>query len=194
MEIRVANKNDNKKEIAELIYDTDKYIYPYWFKSVENSIKTLSEMIDGETIYSYDKCLVAIKDNKIIGLLVFATKENIKNNDYRKWINQSFESSHVIKNYIISTEKEIKDNMACAICVCVNKAYRRQGIGSELFRAFAKMFKSYTLQLDVLQINTPALGLYKSMGLKVEKEYYGYNGYRMRKPLCYSMIKSPKKG
>ena len=36
MEFRKANEDDNLEEIAELLYLTDQYIYPYWFGSLEN--------------------------------------------------------------------------------------------------------------------------------------------------------------
>ena len=40
--LRRAKDTDNFEEIAELIYETDAYIYPYWFHdSVEEAIKVL---------------------------------------------------------------------------------------------------------------------------------------------------------
>ena len=33
--IRKATIEDNLKDIAELIYSTDDYIYPYWFETIE---------------------------------------------------------------------------------------------------------------------------------------------------------------
>jgi len=36
LKIRRATIYDNLQEIAELIYRTDEYIYPYWFETLEN--------------------------------------------------------------------------------------------------------------------------------------------------------------
>lgn len=43
--IRKANKNDDLERILELIYNVDPYIYPYWFKNLENCKKVLPKLI-----------------------------------------------------------------------------------------------------------------------------------------------------
>ena len=43
---RRAQKDDNMEEIAKLLYQTDPYIYPYWFDNDE------------------DKCVGFLKDEK----------------------------------------------------------------------------------------------------------------------------------
>ena len=41
---RRATKDDNMEEIAKLIYDTDPYIYPFWFeKDVNKCVDFLKE-------------------------------------------------------------------------------------------------------------------------------------------------------
>ena len=41
MEIRYAKETDDFKKIAKLVYETDRYIYPYWFASKEEGICVL---------------------------------------------------------------------------------------------------------------------------------------------------------
>ena len=39
LKIRKATIYDNMEEIAELIYSTDEYIYPYWFETLEKCLE-----------------------------------------------------------------------------------------------------------------------------------------------------------
>lgn len=43
--IRKANKNDNLERIAELIYNVEPYIYPYWFENLENCKKYYQSLL-----------------------------------------------------------------------------------------------------------------------------------------------------
>ena len=45
LKIRKATTNDNLQEIAELIYCTDQYIYPYWFESLEKCVEELPSLM-----------------------------------------------------------------------------------------------------------------------------------------------------
>ena len=46
IDLRRAKADDNFEELAKLIYDTDPYIYPFWFNNnVEEAKKILAEYI-----------------------------------------------------------------------------------------------------------------------------------------------------
>ena len=45
LEIRKASLEDDLLRIAELLYKTDPYIYPYWFETLDKCTKELSELL-----------------------------------------------------------------------------------------------------------------------------------------------------
>ena len=80
MIIRKLKKSDNLKQAAKLIYLTDPYIYPYWFEdNIEKGIQTLTQMLQEPTIFSYKNCIAAIVNKQVVGLIVYVTKNSIKN-------------------------------------------------------------------------------------------------------------------
>ena len=190
MEIRFANKLDNFLEIAELIYETDKYIYPAMSNSKSETIKILIEMIKRNTIYNYNNCIVAIHNSHIVGLIVFATKQNVSKNNYDKWINSDIKCNYLIKNYILNCEKNIMDNQISLVCVCVKQDFRRQKIGSSLISYLFQQFPTKEFFLDTLKNNVEAINLYTSLGFKIMQECKGFNKKYQRKPICYHMIKN----
>ena len=45
MVIRFAKETDDPRFLAKLIYETDRYIYPYWFKNKSEGIERIAELI-----------------------------------------------------------------------------------------------------------------------------------------------------
>ena len=191
MKIRQAKNTDDFKTIARFIYETDRFIYPYWFKDKNEGIDVLAELLNqkGSSFY-YKNCIVAIVDNKIVGVLLYFTDKSKFSFDYSKIIDKNFEYNYVLNNYILKIEKEVNKNQAYIAGVKVDDNYTRRYIASGLINyLFSILSKEYTVCLDVLEENVPAICLYKKVGFKITNTYNGFNGYRKRKPLCYSMIK-----
>lgn len=60
--IRRARDGDDLERIAELIYKTDAYIYPYWFENVENCKNILPNFIKQDGfIFNLKNIDVAVK-------------------------------------------------------------------------------------------------------------------------------------
>ena len=70
---RRATKEDNLSQIAELIYNTDPYIYPYWFDNDEDKCKEFFKeaILQEGFLFHYDNLYVAhdITTNEIIGVI-----------------------------------------------------------------------------------------------------------------------------
>ena len=61
LKFRRAKETDNMEEIASLIYQTDPYIYPFWFNNNEReAIEVLSrELMQEGCIFYYENIYVA---------------------------------------------------------------------------------------------------------------------------------------
>lgn len=189
MEIRVANSTDNLQNIAKLIYETDPYIYPSISKNKNDAINILVEMIKSNTLFNYNNCLIAVENSNIVGLIVFNTLENTKLNNYYFWENRTEELKYFVTNYINICEKQLHHNEIYLTCVCTNKLFRRKKVATKLLQHLLKMNNNKNFRLDVLQNNTPAINLYKSLGFEMQKEDKGYNKKHYKKPLIFSMVK-----
>ena len=191
MEIRYAKETDDFKQIAKLVYETDRYIYPYWFASKEEGICVLEDILKRpNSSYYYKNCIVAVVDGKIVGVLLYFTDKSPIDYDYSDLTCKNFNYNHTITNYVVEVEKEIQKNSAYVVGIRVDENYTRRHIAENMFEYFFKQLqKGSKVLLDVLVENAPAFALYKKIGFEITSEYKGYNGYRMKKPLCYSMEK-----
>lgn len=181
---RRARIDDNMDEIAQLIYETDPYLYPYWFNnSLENAKSFLRDKIlmDG-FIFTYENCYIAYdkSKNKIVGLVVAFDASVNFNFNYEPYIKESERTKIIIENYIYSCIDEVKDNdnnflyiMNCT----VSKECQGQGIGKKLLGHFIgnmeKVGFNYFM-LDCLLHNLRAKNLYHSLGFKEMEETQGF--------------------
>lgn len=190
--IRKANKNDNLEQISELIYNTDPYIYPYWFKSLDNCKKILPKLIlQDNFIFNINTIYIAINNNnnEIIGLSSIIDKYTNLEYNYDN-LSQNKNVTHTIKNYILPMIKTIKTkNIATITNMCIKKEYRNMHIGYNLLKTVIEEYKNNNdndveyIEFDVLAHNPSAIKLYQNLGFKqisdIEK---GFNGYHMKKP------------
>ena len=112
--IRKATKDDNFEEIAELIYETDPYIYPHWFHNdVDECKKVIIPLLDKEGFFfNYKSMHLAInkKNNKIIGLIQVIDKDTNFDYDYTELMNKDRNYKFTIENYIFELINEVKES------------------------------------------------------------------------------------
>ena len=67
IEFRRANLNDNLDDIAELIYKTDPYIYPFWFNNnIEEAKKYLKQLLTRpNNLFNIDNLYVAFAKSRM---------------------------------------------------------------------------------------------------------------------------------
>lgn len=185
--VRPVQIDDDFEIISELIYLTDPYIYPTWFNDLKLAKIVLPMMMKKKCIFSYKNMIVAEKDKKIIGLVVFLETFPINNykemkqaySDLNLPVSPQFE--HVYKFYIETLKKDIFGKNL--VCVAVLKNYRRQHVATELL----SYLKDGKQSLAVVKDNVIAQKLYFKMGFKIQYEYAGY----LNVP-CYEMRKGDK--
>lgn len=188
---RKAKATDNLEEIAELIYNTDEYIYPYWFGNLENCKKELPNlMLEDKFFYNYNNFQIAIdkSNNKIVGVVCIVDKDVDLSYDYDKIKNKNERYNFTVENYIYDLIQEVKESDFAYISnVCVSKEYAGKKIGTRLLNYVIEVYKK-KIVLDVLTENPGAIHLYKKLGFEQTSEVFkGFNSPTEEKPDVISM-------
>ena len=179
--IRKATKDDNFEEIAELIYETDPYIYPHWFHNdVDECKKVIIPLLDKEGFFfNYKSMHLAInkKNNKIIGLIQVIDKDTNFDYDYTELMNKDRNYKFTIENYIFELINEVKESgLPYFSNIVVHHDYRGLKLGSIMMDYILKEFKNkyYKFILDVLAENLAAVRLYEKMGFVITMKNMGF--------------------
>ena len=171
---RRAKKGDNYKELARLIYQTDEYIYPYWFNNnIEECEEFFKNKFDEEGfIFNYDNMYIAYnkKRKKILGLIIALDKSVNLNYDYSKIesINERYKIT--INQYIKEIIKKAKmTNSLYIMNFTVLDGYRGKRIGTKLLGYFLSQMElaghnSYSLDCPLHDLR--AKNLCHSLGFK----------------------------
>ncbi len=187
LEIRKLSKEDDLEKVAELIYRSDNYIYPYLFENDLNTAKkVLKNMILSDTIYNYKNILIAISSGQIIAMIVLKTVPIKINADVmldcfiNAGVSVGTRFAKVFNEYFKLLEDELPDIYVANIAV--DKMFRNLGVGRVLFSSI--LDDKYTYHLEVVKDNTLALSLYKKLGFEIQYEYPGFTSvpcYRMER-------------
>lgn len=183
---RRATKEDNLSQIAELIYNTDPYIYPYWFDNNEDKCKDFFKdaILQEGFLFHYDNLYVAhdITTNEIIGVICAIDKSVNLNYNYEPLREINAQYKKVVDDYIKPILDEVEEYDKDTIYipnVCINKELRGKRIGTKLLGYFiSQMEKAGFNQfaLDCLLHNLPAKNLYHGLGFKEMKLFNGFSG------------------
>ena len=196
---RRAKESDNMGEIATLIYQTDPYIYPYWFENdVQKAINFLSGKILMEGfIFNYNNLYIAIDKvtNKIVGLVVALDPSVNLDFDYSPYIAINKNHKETIEQYVAACIKDVLSSDAMYIMNCaVLEECRGRKIGTKLLGHFISYmekagFENY--RLDCLLHNLRAKNLYHGLGFKEMEEVKGFGGY-VKEPVEVVVFKRHK--
>jgi len=199
---RRARLGDNMEEIAELIYETDPYIYPFWFENDKSEgVRVLSEkMLEPGFIFYYDNLYVAYDKTigRILGVICALDKSINLNYDYTNLESVNDRYSFTIKNYIKVLINEVEDSRSDYMYisnVCVDTGYRGKHIGTKMLGYFITQMEKAgfnSFGLDCLLHNLRAKNLYHSFMFKEMKEIIGFDGTDHSKIEVVSMLR--KKG
>lgn len=180
--------SDNLEEVAELIYKTDPYIYPYWFKNLESGRNVLVELIktDG-SVFNFRNILIAKIKNKIVGILIYLNEDSDLTFNYEKYIKINKHFKYTIKKYVLHLKDNIQNNVVYIPNVCVNEDFRNKKVATSLIDYLKKLYPKNDLMLHCLKKNIPALTLYNKTDFRIIKEFKGFNSPYLLKPKIYEM-------
>lgn len=190
IEIRKVTLKDDLNCVADLIYNTDEYIYPYWFKNISNYHLILSEIMKTEgTLFYYENILVATYNQEIVGILVSVDNTTNLSSDYGQWshINKNFK--YTINKYLMDIKNHVKEDYIYISNLCIRNDFRRKKVATKLMSAAINESENKNFELHVLSKNTPAKKLYLNMGFEVVQTLKGFNGPCMLKPKINTMRK-----
>ena len=194
LNFRRANPEDDLERLSELIYNTDPYIYPYWFGSVENCKKELAPLLlEDKFFFNINNIYVAENDEgNILGLTVVLDKETDLDYDYTKLKEKNENYDFTIDNYISQLIKEVKEeDFAYISNVCVDPNYRDLHIGTYMVDKLIEIYKNKMYEeiaLDVLAGNPRAIHLYEKMGFEKSSDIVeGFAGKDLEKPDVFTM-------
>ena len=115
--LRRATIDDNFSEIARLIYETDPYIYPFWFNNnIDEAIKVLvPRMKEAGFIFYYENFYVAYSKelNKIVGICGAIDKTTNLDYDYTSLINVNDNYKFTVNNYLKVLIDEVEEKNIC---------------------------------------------------------------------------------
>lgn len=190
--VRKMNERDDFGAVARLIYNSDKYIYPYLFDGdVKAGEKALLEMIRGDTLYNYRNIRVAECDRKILGMAVMNSVppkvglNEIVNCFLRAGLIVGERFAKVYSEYYKLLEDEPPDIYIANLCV--DKAFRGLGVAKKLLTA--TLDDKLTYHLECVKDNVSALKLYEQSGFEIDYEYPGFTEVP-----CYRMTRKATEG
>lgn len=183
--IRKMAAEDDLNQVAKLIYLTDPYIYPYWFDSMADGIKVISQMIDLPTLYNRENITVAVLPDGVIAGMVVSKQTPFS--EEQAVISRAFERAKVkeddrtkkIFNAYYALMGEENDGYYVAN-VAVDEAYRGNGIAGALIKSVTEGKEFCSLECVIA--NDGAWRLYQRLGFEIQYEYPGVHGIP-----CYKM-------
>ena len=171
------------REIAGLIYDTDRYIYQGMFGSRQNAIKVIPTLLSGneDRMFRLSNLYVAVMEEEIVGLILWVKGKLQWNLGVLCEVlrNLGIESpeylNEVYSQYLSRYDSTDNYEKISLLNVCVDKKKRNAGIGRRLLMSFLEKHPKEDMELCVLKDNEGAVKLYQDCGFLVVEEYPGFS-------------------
>ena len=193
--------NDQYICIADLIYNTDPYIYPALFGEGDTGVGIARELIpelikeNKDSMFCCNNLFLCYSKNRVIGLILWKKghlvwhSEHLINKAKELNIDLNIENIRKVQEqYVTVRYSETMDSRIDIINACVLEEFRGLGIGKKLLCDFIKSHNSEAMHLCVLSNNEAAIKLYETYGFKIERNSIGFSLDDI-KPNCYDMIR-----
>lgn len=182
--LRRAREDDDMEDIVNLIYQTDPYIYPYWFNDdIKEAKKVLTPKLKEEGfIFHYENFYVAYDKElkKIVGVVSAIDPTTNLEYDYSELEKVNEKYKFTINNYLKALIKEVEEKKYMYLVnVCVDVNYRGYKIGTRLLKYFIEQMHEVgfdEIGFDCLMHNLRAKNLYHNLGFKEVSEGIGFDG------------------
>ena len=173
---------ENYRELADLVYDTDPYIYPAMFGSRENARLLIPRLFrGGDAMFRTENCFVAIRQRRIVGLLLWKKgrlrwfPEPLKRLAAENGVEISPHLDAAAREYVSMYAEEDREELVSLINLCVDRELCGQGIGRAIMEHFFAEKHGQSYELCVLADNKNAVHLYCALGFKPVEYYDGFS-------------------
>ena len=195
IQIRPLSFNDDLQRVAELIYKTDIYIYPYWFETLDKCKQELPILMQQEGfIFGLKNIDVAVDEstNEILGVICSYKNNDNLNFNYDLLMEKNERYRFTIQNYIKKVLEEIQNaDYAYISNVCVHEKARGLGVAGRMIDYVKQKYKNQLLskiQLDVLTSNSSAIKAYQKSDFDmVGDAFLGFSDPQEDRPEVISM-------
>ena len=185
--VRPMADGDSIEQVARLIYKSDAYIYPNWFKSIDDGVRVISKMIDLPTLYNRTNITVAVtQSGRVAGALVSCCSPVLEDKAH---IYEAFRcagvevpenTEEIFESYY---EKMALDTDGYYLAnLAVDEDFRGKGIGATLLAKVIEE-KDYC-HLECVKENISAWRIYQRLGFSIVEEYPGVFDVP-----CYKMVR-----
>lgn len=188
--------NSTLEQIAELVWDTDEYIYPAMFCSRGDALRVLPELIRrGDKMFCPENIFIAKAGDDAVGLILWHkgplgwTPTLFQQVISEFGITQTPYFQKVFREYFQDYNHTASDTTAI-INVCVHKTAQGQGIGTRMMQEFLSSPTTVLpAELYVLAENPAAVYLYQKFDFAITETINGFSSDDRALP-CYRMRKA----
>ncbi len=185
-------------ETAELIYNTDPFIYSDIFGDMNNAKKVLIRSFENADSVFYKKAVYIVKYRPTDEVVSVALCHS---NDF-KWNEDSmlrdFANSGVVppRSFFGASEYMEKTynyrKLGSSMCnISVKESFRRRGVGFYMLDSLLSSSDAEIIELTVLENNIAAIRLYEKLGFKIVGDAFDdYGGYNLPAVKSYKMIRN----
>ena len=176
------------KEIADLIYDSDPYIYPAMFTNRREAETVIPKMIRaGDPMFRRENLFVALAGPKVVGVLLWIRGPLAWNKKiYEKCGGKAKYIDRVAMEYFDLFAETLPDTVSL-VRISVKKELRGNKTGSMLMETFLEAEKG-SCQLYVLANNMEAVHFFQEKGFRIRETRPGFSLDYQALP-CYWMVK-----
>lgn len=181
--VRKASLDDNMRQIARLIYQTDSHIYPFWRSEEQEFVQLIEPWLCAEGfLYCYKNFYIISerRDRYPLGIIGGLDAEEKPFFDYSVFDDEhsEFVISHYIRS-VMAERKAIPKDSLLLTNLCVDPAVRGRGIGYDLLERYIEAMKKRgynSFRLDCLENNIPARQMYNKLGFQEIGGGPGFDG------------------
>lgn len=182
--VRPMQEGDDKAQVAKLIYLSDKYIYPYWFDTLEDAQKVLAALMELPTLYNQKNITVAVTENGFIAGAVVSADCPVCEEE--AFLYEAFEKAGVAHDerthriFLDYYAKMTEPDGHYLANIAVDPLFRGKGIASTMLIPI--LYGKPYCHLECVKANIGAWRVYQRLGFTIENEYPGVFGvpcYRM---------------
>ena len=177
----------DERVLADLIYDTDPYIYPAIFGSRENAEALLPLLFHTEDgMFRLENFFVGFFGGCIRALLLWKegrlswSPQILRETAEKHGIPLSPYLDMVAQEYVDAYGADDKAGLISLINLCVAEDCRGRGLGRALMERFIKQHPDADMELCALEDNRNAVRLYESLGFAITERYNGFSADHRR--------------